>query len=217
MMDANADHSDPLFSKFLEDCSLLDLHDNPTGILPPATYFRGSKRIDFILGSFNIAMSVSKRGILDYSSGLKFSDHRALFVDLSELAVFGSNGKITPPTRQVRGLRASNKTQVTNYCRIFRLKLYSQNILNCCWGLRRIGEQQGLDAMRDELEKIDQFITAAALKTAKQCSRKPYGYPWSPQLANAGRTVTFWRNCLWSARTGANPGQFLIPSQLKGS
>ncbi len=88
LMDANAGHDDPLLEKFLLYCQLLDLHDDITNPLPPETYFLGSKKIDFCLGSINVASAVSRNGILGYSDGLKFSDHRALFIDLKEEIIF---------------------------------------------------------------------------------------------------------------------------------
>jgi hypothetical protein len=51
MLDANADHSDACFAQLLVDCELSDMHDNPMLEIAPATYFRGTRRIDSILGS----------------------------------------------------------------------------------------------------------------------------------------------------------------------
>ncbi len=84
LMDANADHGDAQFSTFLDKTNLLDLHNDPSGTLAPETYHQGSHRIDYILGSINVALSVFKVGILSCLDGLKFSDHQAVFVDLNE-------------------------------------------------------------------------------------------------------------------------------------
>ncbi len=55
MMDANADLQDAAFHKFLNDCSLTDLHSDNTSEPAPETYFRGTKCIDYILCSANVA------------------------------------------------------------------------------------------------------------------------------------------------------------------
>ena len=56
---------------------------------------------------------------------------------------------------------------------------------------------------------------AAALKAEKDTSNKVIGYPWSPTLADAGRRVAFWSNCLRSLRSGGNPMATLTPSQIR--
>jgi hypothetical protein len=63
LMDANADHSDALFTQFLNDCRLFDLHDDTSFSPAPETYHRGSKQIDFILGSFRCGILPDK-GVL---------------------------------------------------------------------------------------------------------------------------------------------------------
>ena len=92
MIDANADISDPQYVTFLLDCGLHDLHANIALDLPPETYYRGTKKIDFCLGTVGVYSSVMRAGITSYEGGLKFSDHRALFVDINEEALFTSQG-----------------------------------------------------------------------------------------------------------------------------
>ena len=213
MLDANAGHDDPSLSQFLLDCQLLDLHDDPNNPLLPETYFRGSKKIDFCFGSINVALAVSKSGILDYSDGLKFSDHRALFIDLKESKIFSAHGT-NATHRRSRGLKTANARQLQKYIALFREKLDAHNVLPRCWKIREILKRDGDEAARLELESLDTQITNAALKAEKQCSRSNYGYPWSPTLANAGRQVTFWRNCVRQVKSGIDPAVLLIPSQI---
>ena len=129
LMDANADHKEKQFENFLNKCKLLDLHDDPMGTLAPETYHRGSRRIDCILGTINIALSISKAGILSYSDGLKFSDHRAVFVDIHEVQIFAAEGS-DATRRSSRGLRSKNKKQCSKYCKLLTEKLEAHNILN---------------------------------------------------------------------------------------
>jgi hypothetical protein len=151
--------------------------------------------------------------MLDYSQGLKFSDHRALFVDLNEDILL--SGKGTDPThRRLRGLRLSNKNLVLQYNKLLREKLDAHNILLRCRKIRDLAKQNGRDAARHQLESIDQQVTAAALKAEKQSSRKDFGFPWSPTLAEAGQRVTFWRNCTRLIKSGIDPAAMLIPSQI---
>jgi hypothetical protein len=68
MIDANADSSDPQFVTFLLDCELHDLHVNSALDLPPETYCRGTKKIDFCLGTGGIHSSVRRAGITSYEA-----------------------------------------------------------------------------------------------------------------------------------------------------
>jgi hypothetical protein len=63
-----------------------------------ATYNRGSKCIDYILGSQRLQQCTFSAGYLPfYEGGWPTSDHRAAFVDMDHVALFGAttNG-ITP-------------------------------------------------------------------------------------------------------------------------
>jgi hypothetical protein len=70
MIDANANIYDPQFITFLLDCGLHDLQANSTLDLPPETYFRGTKKIDFCLGTDGVYSSVMSAGITAYEGGL---------------------------------------------------------------------------------------------------------------------------------------------------
>ena len=66
------------------------------------------KKIDFCLGTNGVAHAVTHAGITSYEGGLKYSDHRALFVDINEELLFTSKG-VDPTAHKGRGLRLKNK------------------------------------------------------------------------------------------------------------
>ncbi len=74
--------------------------------------------------------------------------------------------------------------------------------------------RDGIEAAKLEVESNDKQVTDAALKAEKQCSRRDFGYPWSPTLAEAGRRVTFWRNCVRLIKAASDPAVIPIPSQV---
>ena len=80
MMDANSDYKDEEFTTFMESTQLLDLHEDLHPIQTPPTYNRGTRKIDYILGTMKISSSVTKGGLTTYNDGLKFSDHRAISI-----------------------------------------------------------------------------------------------------------------------------------------
>ena len=90
MLDANAGMTDVGFSTFILECGLQDLHDNCDIVPPPETYYRGKRKIDFCLGTSGIANAVTHAGITSYEGGVKYSDHRVLFVDINEELLFTS-------------------------------------------------------------------------------------------------------------------------------
>ena len=61
MVDANADYDDEGFSMFVQDCHMVDLHEDLYTTAPPATYTRGQRKIDHILGTEKISAVVIKR------------------------------------------------------------------------------------------------------------------------------------------------------------
>lgn len=64
-----------------------------------------------MFGSHAILLSVTKGSILAYENGSTFSNHRGLYVDLSEEQIFSQASKeIVPHKRRV--IRAGNKEQV---------------------------------------------------------------------------------------------------------
>jgi hypothetical protein len=80
MLDANAtEKTDPAFSDFISECSLIDLHSSDPA---PSTYIGAeSRRIDFILGCSTASQQMTRSGTLAYDAGPQ-SDHRSLYVDL---------------------------------------------------------------------------------------------------------------------------------------
>ena len=111
MMDANADTTDSGFATFLIACALHDLHTEDGEVdSPPETYYRGKRKIDFCLGTNGVAHAVTCAGITSYEGGLKYSNHRALFVDINEEMLFTSKG-VDPTAHKGRGLRIRKKKQ----------------------------------------------------------------------------------------------------------
>ena len=118
ILDANADMTDLEFSSFLVECGLHNLHDSCDIVLPPETYYRGKRKIDFCLGTPGVANAVTQAGITSYEGGLKYSDHQALFVDINEELLFTSKG-LDPIACKGRGLRLKNKQALLKYRKVF--------------------------------------------------------------------------------------------------
>ena len=70
------------------------------------------------MGTPGVANAVTRAGITSYEGGLKYSDHRALFVDINEELLFTSKG-VDPTACKGRGLRLKNKQAVLKYREVF--------------------------------------------------------------------------------------------------
>ena len=115
MMDANEPAGSGTAADIISlTCGLKDAHSLvSTEMPPPATYHRGSEKIDFILVSPRAATAVQAASILAIHDGY-LSDHRALIVDLDAKKLFAGDTSpiITPRTRQ---LTSTNPIAVTAY------------------------------------------------------------------------------------------------------
>ena len=84
-MDANeSDGEDSSCDRLCSQCNLTDAHSlASSSSSPPATFARGSVKVDFILISGQLIQAVRAASILALCDGV-ISDHRALVVDLDE-------------------------------------------------------------------------------------------------------------------------------------
>lgn len=195
MMDANEGQGHGSASDDIAlACGLKDAHSLTCDLTtPPATYHRGSEKIDFILISPRVALSV-RAAILALQDGY-LSDHRSLIVDLDATQLFSSKTSpiILAPTH--RHLTSTNPRAVNVYVKHFLTFIETQCIESRIadllhqsnlghWSDRQVVEWEAIDLL------LDHGQTAAENKCPK---RKSGSLPWSPDLDRAGRTVQYWR------------------------
>ena len=123
--------------------------------------------------------------------------------------------ELDPTACKGRGLCLKNKQAVQKYREVFQSKLLAHNVFRQCQALWKIPVGADTLILQAELEAIDSEITKAALQAERSTATRTFGYAWSPTLAEAGQHITFWRNCLRSAKHQQDPFRFLIPSQLQ--
>jgi exonuclease III len=82
--------------RILYACNMADVHALDSKTDPPATYHRGSEKIDFILISASLVTAVRTASIMALHDGY-LSDHRALLVDFDANSLFsGDTSQVTP-------------------------------------------------------------------------------------------------------------------------
>ena len=93
-----------------------DETQHPSYLSDVATYARGHKRLNFVLGSPEVADVIEKSGYKPFNYRYH-TDHRAYFVDINTNILFGAT--IQPLAKfSDRILHSNNIRQVTNYIQI---------------------------------------------------------------------------------------------------
>jgi hypothetical protein len=149
---------------FMANCgltnALMDVHSEQV----PNTHGRGSKKIDFALVTDGIRPCIKAIGLLDES--ILKSDHRAIFLDLDLLLLFGTSlERLERP--QFRNLKLDDPRISDSYRKLLHNQFECHNIYE---RVRKISERGKSDDWSNEDERryevLDRDITAAMLRAA---------------------------------------------------
>jgi hypothetical protein len=167
--------------------ALMDVHAEQV----TNTHVRGSKQIDFSLVTDKIWPCIKAIGLLDES--ILKSDHRAIFIDLDLLLLFGAAPE-TLERPQFQNLKLDDPRISDSYRKLLHKQFECHNIYEC---VEKISERGKADdwSLEDEhaYETLDRDITAAMLRAAEKCSiRKQHDTPWAPSLSKAIHTIRYW-------------------------
>jgi hypothetical protein len=138
----------------------------------PATYARGSKRIDYVFATADVAALVRTCGAEPFNHRF-FSDHRGIYVDLVLSGLFDRN--LSPlASPQHRDIRSGNPRHIQKYITEIKKQFTKNEIQTRC---EYIAENQDDDIA----ESLDANITSAMLLAGKACAHTSR-LPVSPQL-----------------------------------
>ena len=161
------------------------LHQHDTTI---PTYNRGTKRIDYILGTTTILPYVTKGGLLPFHY-LKNTDHRTLYVEL-ELQRILRNQESTIGTTTNRALTSTRPRGVIKYCQ----QLNNTSIESELATVHQKEKTPILENDKQLIIQLDQQFQDARLQAERGLHK--YGrHPWSPKLRQAQLQVYCWK--LW--------------------
>jgi ribonuclease HI len=181
--------------RIMSNCNLVDAHSIRTSDSSPvpATYQRGSKKIDFVLLSPRLVEAVVGVSILALYDGY-LSDHRALIVDFDALLLFGgpTSSIIAPMERR---LTSTNPRAIHAYTTHMRSHFATHRIVEKVAALSaKSAKDQWGPAEILEWEKIDDQLDKARRAAEQKCASKQSSkYPWSPELDRAGSGVLYWQ------------------------
>jgi hypothetical protein len=157
----------------------------------PATYSRGTKRLDYIFMTSDIASSVVSCGAEPFNHRF-FSDHRGLYVDLKLSGIFDRN--LSPlASPQFRDIRSGNPHQIQKYIRALSKGLNASQI-----PMRT--SQLKLNPNNADAEQLDTEITDAMLAAGKVCAHTSR-LPVSPELHSAQTQLRIYQKLVSQFRT----------------
>lgn len=155
----------------------------------PSTYVRGTQCIDYIFGSTVLQPFILQSGFTPFfENPWPSTDHRALFVDINNIGLFGATTHSLLPSVP-RKLTSTSHTLVKKFLTLLQETHALPPLLNRITTLANNSTWQQLD--HDALESIDQEFTSILLKAESQCA-VPTAYPWSLELHNASLVYRYW-------------------------
>lgn len=179
---------------------LVDLMASRHSSPPPATYSRGTKRLDYALGSAQVSRALRRCGYEAFSARFH-SDHRGYHLDFDTEILFGTDTQRLAE-RQPRILASNNVHQVTAYISRKHALLEQHNVFQRAQRLHHPGNRHKF------AEKLDKDIVAASL--ASELSLPRFDTPdWSVELAQARRHVIVLSKALSEFRTGFDHAEIL--------
>ena len=193
MWDANSTLHDSDVQAFMTACQLHNLQSGCKSTIPINTSARG-RHIDFLLGTNLLQTSLCKSGILNFHDS-PLSDHRALFADFDEQALFqGTTSDPTAPSQRL--LRLNNLSQCKTYLRLVHKYFNTHKVAKRSALLDSLAQADTQVCNIFSLyNSLDRDITKGLLHAELHSSRAPYGSPWSPTLMQKGQELVFWKHC----------------------
>ena len=177
--------------RFLQ-LGLVDVHLERFGVQQePATYNRGTKRIDYIFATANLSQYIVQAGIEPFYSGV-VSDHRGVYIDLSHSCLQSVSDILTPPTTD-RLLHSYIQSDVNKYQSALMKYLDDHRVDDRLRGISQIP----ICKRSGQLEKIDRDLSCGMLRAELTCTKR-HTAPWSPEILQARRMVSYWN--LWSTQ-----------------
>ena len=163
-------------------------------LTPPATYQRGSTKIDFVLITPRLSKAVRAATILPFCDGY-ISDHRALVVDFCPLEMFGdTTTKLVAPAGR-RAVSTSPRA-VSAYVQEMRKHFEDNDLMSRRDALETATANKtwAADDCQTLYESLDGLGEDGKGRCEHKCPAKRSGaYPWSKALGQAKDTAQYWR------------------------
>jgi hypothetical protein len=164
----------------------------------PNTHLRGSKRIDYILGTQRVQECCSFSGILPFHNGYA-SDHRPIYASIN-MDKLMSDSITTLDSQAIRLISKATPRERLQLIHLVDEHYQAHNIYQRLNDLDQISEESWQPENQEEYEACDtQHITGLVAAEKKVC--RPKLYPWSPSFRDAANLKAIWSIMLSRART----------------
>jgi ribonuclease HI len=173
----------------------------------PNTYLRGSKRIDYILGTKRVQEFCISSGILPFYNGYS-SDHRPIYAVVNMDKIL-SDKILSLDSQATRFISKATPNERMKLLSIVDEHYMAHSIYERLNKLMQTPEDEWTPEHRNEFEKCDrQHIIGLIAAERKVC--KPKLFPWSPAFKEAANLKAIWKILLSKARTKTPCSQKVI-------
>ena len=193
MIDANEECLSPnsTLRRTMDSLAMTNLHHLIHGESCPNTHTRGTQQIDHIYGCPRIAANTTNAGVLPFKMGID-TDHQGLYVDVEVQNIFRSlTTEIQTP--KPRKLSSMNKKHSEALRTVVVKACHNQNIKDRLERLATVPVNRWTKYHQAALNKIDDTFTKIVLAAETKVCHKPYGYPISEKLIQAGQLLRYWK------------------------
>ena len=190
MGDWNQETQSEEFISWYSKLGLVDSILQKHGDGAPATYNKGSRRIDAIL--ISATLRISKCGYLPFDS--MPGDHRVLYIDI-KVKHFIGHRPADIPSHQARRLKLDDPRIVLKYQEELEQLLTKSRIFPAVRSLQKYVESKGLfdEKAATEFERIDNQRERCMKQAERKCRKlKMGGKQWSPILQASMDTIQLW-------------------------
>jgi hypothetical protein len=180
MMDANKSINDRMgaIRKIMSETSLVDTFSQVAGNPEQlSTYTRDKKRIDYTLTSQHVVPYVSRVGYLAFHES-NTSDHRGLFVDISE-AILDTKVRLTRPTRRHIGSK-SKPSIIYRYKQYIHKQFLIHHIYERASEVQRLSKEEPITPeLRKKINRLDKQIPEKILAAEMSQVPREHESDWS--------------------------------------
>jgi ribonuclease HI len=192
MMDANENVNDSEggLARLIQDTNLIDVFSLiGTEECNTPTYVRGNKKIDYILTSESLSPFIKNVGCLPFYI-YNNSDHRGLFIDVSE-ELLDAKVELQKPKKRHIGTNCSGY-EIYQYKKYIDKQFQIHQIYDKTNDLQRISNHTTKRDFEKLLNALDKTITEIVLAAEKKCSKPRHESNWSVELHIASIMCNFW-------------------------
>jgi hypothetical protein len=193
----NRTHNGKL-STLVETCNLTDTLARQHSTQPfPASFIRGTKRIDYIFMTQGISPAILRSGCLAFHSLFQRGDHRPYYIGFDATVLFEDKiHDIEWPTGRLLCLADPRVVEKCN--QLLHDKLSYYGAYATATKLRRAArDSRWHDSDTELYHTLDTIVTQSMMYAEKQVGkRQTKPYQWSPTLRKTVFQLHFWCICL---------------------